>query len=152
MLCQIMRINMKNPIFPILCVGAACLPLLGADWPQYRGPNHDGASPEKIPTQWPATGLRQVWKLPLKNGFSSFTLGDGKVYTLVTRDFDGGDQETCLALEAGTGKELWAAPMGVGSSKYDAAGIPERREMTAATERVPPRPTTTAKSMSFPRI
>ena len=117
-----MRINMKNPIFPILCVGAACLPLLGADWPQYRGPNHDGASPEKIPTQWPATGLRQVWKLPLKNGFSSFTLGDGKVYTLVTRDFDGGDQETCLALEAGTGKELWAAPMGVGSSKYDGGG------------------------------
>lgn len=117
-----MPIKMKYPIIPILCAGAVCLPLLGADWPQFRGPNHDATSPEKIPTQWPPTGLRQVWKIPLKNGFSSFTLGGGQVYTLVTRDFDGGDQETCLALDAKTGQELWAAPMGVGSSKYDGGG------------------------------
>jgi outer membrane protein assembly factor BamB len=111
---------MKNVILPVLL--AACIPLSGADWPQYRGPNHDGASPEKISPNWPAGGLRQNWKTPLKNGFSSFALGDGKAYTLVTRDFDGGNQETCLALDAATGKELWAAPMGVGSSVYDGGG------------------------------
>jgi outer membrane protein assembly factor BamB len=113
---------MKHVIIPALLAGAICLPVSGADWPQYRGPNHDGTSPEKIPTTWPASGLRQVWKTPLNNGFSSFTLGDGKVYTQVTRDFDGGNQETCLALDAATGKELWAVPMGVGSSKYDDGG------------------------------
>ena len=122
MLWQNMSIKMKNVIIPVFLAGAVCLPLLGADWPQYRGPNHDGASPEKIPATWPAGGLRQVWKTPLRNGFSSFTLGDGKAFTLVTRDFDGGDQETCLALDAATGKELWAVPMGVGSSKYDGGG------------------------------
>ncbi len=117
-----MLINMKKVIVPILLAGAVCLPLSGADWPQYRGPNHDGTSPEKLPTQWPAGGLRQIWKTPLHNGFSSFTLGDGKAYTLVTRESDDGNQETCLALDAATGKELWAAPMGVGSSKYDGGG------------------------------
>jgi outer membrane protein assembly factor BamB len=117
-----MSIKMKHVILPALLAGVSCLPLLGADWPQYRGPNHDGTSPEKIALQWPAGGLRQVWKTPLKNGFSSFTLGEGKAYTLVTRDFDGGDQETCLALDAATGKELWAVPMGVGSSVYDGGG------------------------------
>lgn len=122
MLWQIMLINMKKVIVPILLAGAVCLPLSGADWPQYRGPNHDGTSPEKLPTQWPAGGLRQIWKTPLHNGFSSFTLGDGKAYTLVTRESDDGNQETCLALDAATGKELWAAPMGVGSSKYDGGG------------------------------
>ena len=117
-----MSIKMKHVIIPALLAGAVCLPLLGADWPQYRGPNHDGTSPEKIPSTWPAGGPRQIWKTPLNNGFSSFTVGDGKAYTMVTREFDGGNQETCLALDAATGKELWAVPMGVGSSVYDGGG------------------------------
>jgi len=117
-----MLINMKKVIVQILLAGAVCLPLSGADWPQYRGPNHDGTSAEKFPAQWPAGGLRQIWKTPLHNGFSAFTVGDGKAYTLVTRESDDGNQETCLALDAATGKELWAAPMGVGSSIYDGGG------------------------------
>jgi outer membrane protein assembly factor BamB len=117
-----MTANLKNTLFPVLLAGAVCLPSPGADWPQYRGPNHDGTTTEKIPVQWPAGGLKQVWKTPLQNGFSSFTLGGGKAYTLVTRNFEGGAQEACLALDAATGKELWAAPMGAGSAKYDGGG------------------------------
>ena len=48
---QIMCIEMKYLIIPALWAGAVCLPLSGADWPQYRGPNHDGTSPEKISHQ-----------------------------------------------------------------------------------------------------
>jgi outer membrane protein assembly factor BamB len=114
--------KMKHLVIPALLAGAVCLPLSGADWPQYRGPNHDGTSPEKISLQWPESGPRQVWKTPLKNGFSSFTVGGGKAYTLVTRDYDGAGQEACVALDADTGKELWAAPMGEGSAKYDGGG------------------------------
>ena len=113
---------MKTSFLPILLAGAVGLSLHGADWPQYRGPNHDGTSPERVPLKWPDSGLRQIWKTPLRNGFSSITLGDGKAFTLVTRDFDGGDQETCLALDANTGKELWAVGLGVGSSHYDGGG------------------------------
>jgi len=106
----------------MLLTGAIISTSHGADWPQYRGPNHDGTSPEQIPLKWPESGPRALWKTPLKNGFSSFTLGDGKAYTIVTRDFDGGDQETCVALDANTGKEIWAVGLGVGTSKYDGGG------------------------------
>jgi outer membrane protein assembly factor BamB len=115
-----MRNTLKNFMFPVLLAGACSIPALGGDWPQYRGPNHDGASSETIPTKWPAGGPTQVWKTPLKNGFSSFALGGGKVYTLVTRTIEGGNQEACVALDAATGKELWAAPLGI--AKYDSGG------------------------------
>jgi outer membrane protein assembly factor BamB len=91
-----------------------------ADWPQFRGPEHDGSSPEKILTTWPASGLRQVWKQPMTDGFSSITLGGGEAFTLEARDSDGAKQEVCVALDANTGKELWAAPLGI--AKYDGGG------------------------------
>jgi outer membrane protein assembly factor BamB len=90
------------------------------DWSQYRGPNHDGTSSETILTSWPATGLTQIWKHPLTDGFSAITVGGGKAFTLVKREVDGADQEVCLALDANTGKELWAVPLGI--AKYDGGG------------------------------
>ena len=59
------------------------------DWPQYRGPNHDGTSTETILTAWPTNGLHEIWKQPMKDGFSSITVADGKAFTLVERDVDG---------------------------------------------------------------
>lgn len=92
-----------------------------ADWPQYRGPNQDGVSAEKLAlTQWPAAGLRQVWKVPTPGGFSSFAVADGKVFTVVRRMTEGNDLETCVALDGQTGKELWAAPLSL--AKYDGGG------------------------------
>ena len=92
----------------------------GADWTQYRGPNHDGSSAEKIATTWPADGPRQVWKVPMTDGFSSITTGGGKAFTLVGRMVDSAKQEVCLALDANTGKELWAVALGI--AKYEGGG------------------------------
>ncbi len=91
-----------------------------SDWPQYRGPNHDGTSPETIRTTWPPGGLRQIWKHPLTDGFSQITVGGGKAFTLVTREVGGASQEVCLALDANTGSELRAVPLSVAS--YDEGG------------------------------
>jgi outer membrane protein assembly factor BamB len=91
-----------------------------ADWTQFRGPNHDGASLEKILTAWPASGLRQIWKQPMTDGFSGITLGGGRAFTLEARDVNGANQEVCVALDADTGRELWAAPLGV--AEYDSGG------------------------------
>jgi outer membrane protein assembly factor BamB len=91
-----------------------------ADWSQFRGPNHDGSSPETILTAWPATGLRQIWKQPMTDGFSSITLGGGKAFTLEEREVNGATQEVCVALDANSGKELWAATLGI--AKYDGGG------------------------------
>lgn len=92
----------------------------GADWPQYRGPNHDGASAEKILKSWPATGLKKLWNTPLNSGFSSFTVGQGKAFTIVRRVGGGADQEVCVALDAATGKEAWSRVLG--QAKYQGGG------------------------------
>ena len=33
-----------------------------ADWPQYRGPNGDGTTDDKILTTWPAEGPKKLWQ------------------------------------------------------------------------------------------
>ncbi len=99
---------------------AALLQLRAADWPQYRGPNHDGTSSEKILQTWPESGPRQLWKVPLTDGFSTFVVGGGKAFTVVSRDVDGATQEVCVALDANTGVEQWATPLGV--AKFDGGG------------------------------
>src|SRR5713101_8254280 len=111
----------------ILLLAALTLLLAGpllaaaADWPEYRGPHHDGTSPERgLLKQWPAGGPRQIWKTPLTDGFSSFTVSRGKAFTLVQRNIDGVNREVCLALDADTGKELWAYTLGL--AKYDNGG------------------------------
>ena len=91
-----------------------------ADWPQYRGPNHDGSTTEKISVKWPAGGPKALWKVPTPNGFSSFSIAGGKAYTQVTREVDGAPREVAVALDANTGKELWAFP--VGGTAYGNAG------------------------------
>ena len=96
----------------LLLLGAT-LVTHGAEWPNYRGPSFDGLSPEKlVAKRWPAGGPRQLWKVPLGGGFSSFTVSQGRTYTLVLRTMEGADQETCLCLDTNTGKELWASSLG----------------------------------------
>ncbi len=101
-------------------LGAGSGLVYGGDWPQYRGANHDGVSTEKIVKKWPADGLRQLWKTPLSTGFSAFAVGKGQAFTVVQRSVDGASQEVCLALDAETGKELWATPVGL--AKYQGGG------------------------------
>src|SRR5579862_5494753 len=116
---------MRNKFKSLLAAaGLGCLigtsGVQGADWAQFRGPNHDGVSSEKILKHWPAGGPRELWKTPLTDGFSSFTVGGGRAYTLVRREVRGADQEVCVALDANSGKETWAMPLGI--AKYDGGG------------------------------
>ncbi len=90
-----------------------------ADWPQYRGANSDGTSSESVPP-WSSEGPKVVWRVPTPDGFSSFTVGSGRAFTLVARSVDGAPREVCVALDVNTGKELWAAPVGI--AKYDGQG------------------------------
>jgi outer membrane protein assembly factor BamB len=88
-----------------------------SDWPAYRGSRGDGISPEQSPAAWPSGGLKQLWKTETPGGLSSFSVAGGKAFTVIPRMADGALQETCIALDAANGKELWAARTGL--AKYD---------------------------------
>ena len=97
----------------VALLGAAYTAALGqsaANWPQWRGPNRDGISKETgLLKQWPAEGPPLVWKASgAGNGYSSFSIANGKLYTMGLR----GDREFVVAFDVATGKEAWATPHG----------------------------------------
>lgn len=94
---------------PWLAWMACAFSLLAADWPQYRGPNHDGSSPESIRTDWAEKPPTIVWKRSIQSAWSSITVSGGKAFTQVNRAASGQQREFCVALDADTGTELWAA-------------------------------------------
>jgi len=78
----------------------------GADWPNWRGPNHDGISPEKgLKTTWEEEP-KTLWEYPIGPGFSSFACVGGKVYTCGNKD----KKQVLFCLDANTGKEIWNRP------------------------------------------
>lgn len=80
------------------------------NWPQWRGPNRDGISPETdLLDKWPKQGPTLLWKAKgLGGGYSSVAVVDGKIYTLG----QSGGKEHLLALDGTDGKILWSTPTG----------------------------------------
>lgn len=76
-----------------------------APWPQWRGPNRDGASPESgLFTDWDHSPPKVLWKHPIGQGYSSFAVARGRVYTLDAKE----NLERVLCLNADTGEEVWS--------------------------------------------
>jgi outer membrane protein assembly factor BamB len=94
----------------LLWLGSA-LHLAAHDWPQYRGPGHDGVSTDRIVKQWTGAVTNPVWRAQFANGLSSIAVSGGKVFTQAKRSAGASDREFCLALNAVTGAELWATPL-----------------------------------------
>ena len=82
----------------------------GADWPIYRGRQHNGFTSE---TDWIAdfqdTGPKQLWKASIGIGFSSMTISNGRVYAMGNSGKSGpnANQDTVFCFDADTGKEIW---------------------------------------------
>jgi len=73
-------------------------------WTNFRGPNRDGRYDEmQILTNWPAQGLQQIWKEPVGLGYASFTIADGRAYTIEQRR----RQEVVAAYDVNNGRQLW---------------------------------------------
>jgi outer membrane protein assembly factor BamB len=82
-----------------------------ADWPQWRGPNRDGISSEKVSAAWPAEGPKVLWRASVGTGFSSISISHGRAYTMGNTN----NEDIIWCFEAGTGKRIWlhtyAAPL-----------------------------------------
>ncbi len=94
----------------LLTLASQAMAQTAALWPQWRGPNRDGISKETgLLKQWPADGPPLVWKAAgAGRGYSSFSIADGKLYTMGLR----GDREFIVAFDVATGKEVWATAHG----------------------------------------
>lgn len=86
--------------------------IAAADWTQYRGPNHDGTTTEKILQTWPKEGPRVLWKAQLGPSFGSFAVSGDRAFCLIQRKVNDEDKEVAVAFDGNTGKEVWAVPLG----------------------------------------
>jgi outer membrane protein assembly factor BamB len=126
-------------------------PAIPPYWTDFRGPRRDGHYRERpIVTDWPAAGLRPLWKQPLGSGHGSFVVADGRAFTLEQR----GAEEVAAAYDVATGRELWtnrwqamfsdhyggdgpnATPAWHEGSLYVLGATGELRALDAATGRV----------------
>ena len=91
------------------------------DWPQFNGPNHDRTVDASLAGEsWSSTRPKELWRRRTNTGFSSFTIAEGRCYTLERRRVDGDTRETCVAFEVDTGKEVWAT--GLCRDEYQGGG------------------------------
>ena len=100
---------MHPRLFPVLLALQTAALAAPHDWPQWRGPDRSDVSRETgLLQQWPAGGPKKLWTFEnAGNGYSGPAIVNGRLFTLGTRD----GKEIVLALDAATGKEVWAAPM-----------------------------------------
>ncbi len=78
----------------------------GADWAQWRGPEENGITTERLPD---APNFENVvWRKKVGTGFSSMAVAEGRVFTMGHRGPKTGGEETVWCFNAESGAELWA--------------------------------------------
>ena len=77
--------------------------LAAQDWPQWRGPNRDGAVASfSEPASWPET-LEQRWRIEIGLGYATPLLVGQRLYMFSRQQ----EEEVMTALDAASGKILW---------------------------------------------
>ena len=92
----------RHALLVVILFGPA---IQAGDWPQWLGPNRDGASPEKV-EPWKANP-KTLWSVPAGEGFSVPVVAGGRVF--VHARVKDKQEEEVVALDAKTGKQLWRA-------------------------------------------
>lgn len=80
---------------------------IAGDWPNFRGPNHDGISAETGLKTTLAAPPKVVWEARVGDAFSGISIVAERAFTCGTS----GKKQTVVCLEAGTGERLWQTPI-----------------------------------------
>lgn len=89
------------PSVALLVVGSLCH---GQDWPQFRGPDRDGAVPGRATlAQFPSSGPELVWDRAVGAGFSAPAVARGRLVLFHRR----GGEELVEALRVTDGETVW---------------------------------------------
>lgn len=110
---------MKSRVLTITAALCLCLSIVSgtssvnanSDWPQWRGPQRSGTSPEKgLLKQWPGGGPRLLWQVnDIGDGYSTPVVVGRRIYLMSNR---GMDNEFVQALSTADGKPIWTTRVG----------------------------------------
>jgi outer membrane protein assembly factor BamB len=78
--------------------------LAEAEWPAFRGPHRNGVQPGIVLAEdWTARPLRELWRVRVGPGWSSFSVADARLFTQEQR----GEDELVVCYDATSGAEIW---------------------------------------------
>jgi outer membrane protein assembly factor BamB len=79
--------------------------LAKAEWPGFRGADRSGVwRGPQIATNWASNSPRQLWKIPVGPGWSSFAVAGRLLFTQEQR----GAMEAAVCYDAESGREVWS--------------------------------------------
>jgi outer membrane protein assembly factor BamB len=103
---KMVTVGTRQALSSLIVCAITCLPIqvYSEDWPNYRGPSHNGISKETDWTnQWPDSGPPIVWRTNVGIGFSSMAVSRGHLFTLGNNQ----DEESLYCIDTLTGAIRW---------------------------------------------
>ncbi len=90
---------------PVPSGDAVVVDVSEAEWPGFRGPERNSVVPGVVLAEdWAARPPRELWRIPVGPGWSSFAVAGRSLFTQEQR----GGSEAVVAYDADTGTERWA--------------------------------------------
>ncbi len=91
-------------IFLVVCASSSA-----DDWPNYRGPEHNGISSETgWRSDWGDAGPTILWRASVGKGSSAVSIAAGRAYTMGNDSgTEGEEMDSVFCLDAETGKIVW---------------------------------------------
>ncbi len=100
--------NFMTIFILVLLTGLMDVSAVAGDWPNFRGPQHNGISNEiNWGGDWANCETNVLWERQVGTGFSSIAVADGRVYTMGNTS----NRDTVYCLDATTGEDLWFPPI-----------------------------------------
>src|SRR5256885_6234014 len=105
---------------------STAMPIVAADWPQWRGPQRNGVSRETgLLAEWPKEGPKLLWKITgAGTGYSTPAVVGDRLYLLGN---DGPENEFVAAFSVKEGQRVWTTRLGKVGNPQQTPNFPAAR-------------------------